>query len=297
MSTRFDAINLGTVPPPDVVEALDFETILAGMKADLAGRWPEWQADLESEPAVKILEVAAYRELMLRQRVNDAGRAVMLPTATKTDLDNIAAGFHVARQVIDPGDADAIPPRPPVLEDDARLRERIADAFEALSTAGPVGAYKWQARAAHPLVADVSVLSPVPGDVLVTILSAAGDGVPSADVLAAVEARLNAEDVRPLNDTVIVQAGARVDYAVTATLDVYGGPDGAVVLAASRASVQAFVLGQRRLGESVTIDGVHKALRVEGVRKVTLATPAADIEPDDTGFPYCTAVTVGLGGA
>lgn len=294
--SRFDAISLDRLPSPDVVEALDFEIILAAMKADLQARWPEWTADLESEPVMKVLEVAAYRELGLRQRVNDASRAVLLATATGADLDHLAALYHVARQVVEPAAPDAIPPRPAVMESDTRLRERVALAFEGLSTAGPIGAYVFQARSAHPLVSDVAVSSPVPGDVLVTVLSSAGDGVPAADVLAAVAAQLNAEEVRPLNDLVTVQAGVRIDYEIAAALDLYGGPDAEVVLAASRDSVQAFAVAQRRLGEPVTIDGLHKALRVEGVRKVMLSAPAGDIEPAATAYPYCTGITVTPGG-
>ncbi|PJN94872.1 baseplate assembly protein, partial [Amaricoccus sp. HAR-UPW-R2A-40] len=100
----FGAIDLSRLPPPDVVERLDFETILGAMKADLIARAPDLAPALalESEPAVKILEVAAYRELLLRARINDAARAVMIATATGADLDHLAALFGVARFVLDP---------------------------------------------------------------------------------------------------------------------------------------------------------------------------------------------------
>ena len=44
---------------------------------------------VESDPAWTILEVAAYRELLLRQRINDASRAVMLAFATGADLEHL----------------------------------------------------------------------------------------------------------------------------------------------------------------------------------------------------------------
>ena len=44
----------------------------------------------------------AYRELLIRQRVNDAARGVMLATASGTDLDNLAANFNVERLLITP---------------------------------------------------------------------------------------------------------------------------------------------------------------------------------------------------
>lgn len=300
--SRYDAIDLSQLPCPDVVEALDFETILAGRKArmrellDAAGLLPDWNPDLESDPIVAMLEENAYRELLLRQRVNDGARAVMLATASGADLDQLAALFHVARQQVDAGNPDALPPVPPTYESDTRLRARVLLALEGLSTAGPAGAYVFHALSADPRVADVAVASPAPGEVVVTVLSAEGDGVAAADLLAAVAGALTDEDVRPLTDQVTVQPGARIDYQVTAALDLYTGPDAEVVRAASEASLSAFLGAQRRLGEPVTIDGLHKALRVDGVRKVTLTAPAADIEPAADGFGYCTALAVSIGG-
>ena len=72
-------IDLSQLPAPDVVETLDFETILAERKATLVSLYPEEQQEavartlaLESEPLVKYLEENAYREVIWRQRVNDA---------------------------------------------------------------------------------------------------------------------------------------------------------------------------------------------------------------------------------
>ena len=106
----FSAIDLSSLPAPDVVEALDYETILDAMKQDLVARDPSFSALLESDPAMKVLEVAAYRELNLRQHINDSARAVMLAHATSADLDNLAANLNVQRLAVDPGDPDASPP-------------------------------------------------------------------------------------------------------------------------------------------------------------------------------------------
>lgn len=294
--SRYDAIDLSRLPPPAVVEALDAEAILVELKATLSAAWPTWSADLESDPVNKLLEILAYREVLLRQRVNDASRAVLLATATGTDLDHLAALFHVARQVVTPGDPEAIPPVPPVYETDDRLRARVRLAMEGLSVAGPEGAYVFHALSADARVSDVAVTSPSPGEVVVTVLSAEGDGVPAADLLAAVETALTDEDVRPLTDAVTIQAGTKIEYQVSAVLDLYQGPDAAVVRQVAEDSLAAFVVGQRRLGEPVTIDGLHKALRVDGVRKVTLTAPTAAIEPAADHYAHCTAITVSIGG-
>ena len=42
------AIDLSRLPAPTVVEAINYETVLAALKADLVARWPDFSADLES---------------------------------------------------------------------------------------------------------------------------------------------------------------------------------------------------------------------------------------------------------
>jgi len=78
-------VDLSQLPVPDVVEVLDYETILAERKATLISLYPEDQQEaitrtlaLESEPIVKLLQENAYREVIWRQRVNEAALAVTL---------------------------------------------------------------------------------------------------------------------------------------------------------------------------------------------------------------------------
>ncbi|SLU87569.1 Baseplate assembly protein J [Klebsiella variicola] len=84
-------IDLSQLPAPDVVEKLDFETILAERKATLISLYPEDEQEavtrtltLESEPLVKYLEENTYREVILRQRIPAAfeGMSVAGPTGT-----------------------------------------------------------------------------------------------------------------------------------------------------------------------------------------------------------------------
>lgn len=157
-------IDLNQLPAPDVVEELDFETILAERKATLISLYPEDQQEavartltLESEPLVKLLEENAYRELIWRQRVNEAARAVMLACAAGNDLDVIGANYNTTRLIITPADDSTIPPTPAVMESDTDYRLRIQQAFEGLSVAGSVGAYQYHGRSADGRVADISV--------------------------------------------------------------------------------------------------------------------------------------------
>lgn len=291
----YDAVNLSQLAPPDVIEELDFEAVLAEMKAELVRLMPEIAEvlALESEPVVKILEVCAYRDLLIRGRINDAARAVLLATATGADLEHLGALYGVQRLLIDDGDASTVPPIPHTYEDDDSLRLRIQLAPEAFSVAGPSGAYEFHARGASALVADVAISSPVPGQVLVTVLSREGDGTAGQPLLDQVAEALSDErGVRPLNDNVIVQSASLTDYVIDAELTVAPGPDSEVVRSRSATSVANHIANLRRIGQPVTLSGVYAALHVTGVIRVNLAEPASEVDPGATGVANCTAITV-----
>lgn len=289
-----ELIDLSQVDAPDVVEELDFEAIRQAMLDDLVARDPDYSALAESDPAVKLLEVAAYREMLLRQRVNDAARAVLLPTAAGADLDNIAARYDVFRTTVDPGDPDAIPPIAPTYESDESLRARTVLAMEALTVAGTEGAYEFHARSADSRVSDVAITSPSAGQVLVTVLSKEGDGVPSQDLMDAVDAVVQDESVRPLCDSVEVAAAELVTYQVAATLHVQAGPDAEAVRQSALAVAQAYIADAHQLGAWVTLSGLFAALHQSGVTRVELDAPTSDIEASAGQAPYCTDLTVSL---
>lgn len=296
MSSTFTAVALSRLPAPSVVEALDFETIFSAMREDLIARDPSLAPALalESEPLVKLLQVCAYRELLLRQRVNDAARAVMLAYAGGSDLDQLGALFGVTRQVLDPGDpARSIPP---TLESDTDFRRRIQLAPEGFSVAGPEGAYIYHALSADPAVLDASATSPAPGEVVVSILARAGDGTPDAALLDRVAAVLSADHVRPMTDHVTVQPAEILPYTVEATLYTYAGPDYTVVLAEAEARLQRYITESHHLGRDVTRSGLFAALHAEGVQRVELSAPAADIVAGRAQATWCTGVSISYGG-
>lgn len=290
------AIDLSLLPSPAVIEPLSFETILAEMVTDMQARQPTWDATVESDPVMKQLEVAAYRELLVRQRINDAARAVLLASATGADLDHLAALQNVQRLLLDPGDPAAIPPVPPTYEDDDRLRRRVQMAPEGQSAAGPEGAYVFHALSAAAAVLDVSVQRPVAGEVLVTVLSVEGDGTAPPELLEVVELALSAAEVRPLNDTVTVAGAAILPYSIAATLYLYDGPDAALVLASAEAAGQAYAAASHRLGRDITLSGLYAALHRPGVQRVELTSPAASIAVNKGQAAWCTGIALVNGG-
>ena len=288
MSTATPAIDLSKLPAPDVIENLDYETLLAAAIARLG---PDYVVS-EADPAYKVLESAAYRELLLRQRVNDGTQAVMLATAKGRDLDNLAALLGVERQIVTPADPDAIPPVEAVYETDERLRQRTQLAPSAVSTAGPVSSYRFHALSASADVLDVAVASPAPGSVTVTVLAREGNGLADADLIAKVTAALNSESVRPLGDVLAVQSAAIVDYQVTAELTIGTGPDSATVLAAATKAVTDFAAAARKIGRAIPRSAIFAALHVAGVEAVALTAPVADVAITNVQAAHATQIQV-----
>ncbi|MGO1068403.1 baseplate assembly protein [Lysobacter sp. CA199] len=293
MST-FTAVDLSRLPPPAVVEPLDYETILARRIAKFRSLYPAHDTLADSDPTIIHLQENAYQELIWRQRVNDAAKARMLAYATGSDLDHIAARDNLLRYVLDPGD----PPRgiPPTYESDADFRRRVQLVPEGFSVAGPEGAYIFHALSADPNVLDASATSPAPGEVLVTVLAREGDGTASQALVSAVERVLTDDRIRPLTDYVKVQSAHIVPFEVRATVYTFAGPDASLVIEESIKRLHRYVEESHRLGRDVPKSGLYSVLHSEGVQRVELHSPAADIVIDRTQASHCTVVDVRVGG-
>lgn len=297
-------IDLSQLPEPSVIEVVSFELILAERKERFISLNPVEKQDairatleLESEPITKLLQENAYREMLLRQRVNESALAVMLAFAVDGDLDQIAANFNLERLVLDKGDPLAVPPIPPTMESHDDLRARCQMAFEGLSVAGPRGAYIYHALSADGRVSDVSAESPAPCEVLVSVLSREGKGIASPELLAKVTAALSDDDIRPLGDRLTVQSVQVVEYAVEAVLYYYPGPESEPIREAAEKSLQKYISNQRRIGRDIRRSALYAALHVEGVQRVELLHPAMDIVLNKQQAGYCTGYELSLGGS
>ncbi|WP_412022679.1 baseplate J/gp47 family protein [Burkholderia cepacia] len=296
---RTTPIDLSQLPAPDIVDELDYETILAEKKARLVSLYPKEQQaeiaealELESEPMVKLLQEAAYEKMLLLALMNEKARGILLAYAKRTTLEHIGALFDVDRLLISPGDPDK--GIDPVYEDDDSLRERIQLAPRGFSVAGPTDAYVFHTRAADGRVKAATAYSPSPCVMIVTVLSREGDGTASPELIAIVEKAL--EKKRPQADEVIVQSAKIVRYAIRATLRFFDGPDRAVALAEAQKKTQQFAESMHRPGSEITKDGLYASMRVAGVQKVLLDTPAEGVPIAIDQAPYCTGIELKDGG-
>jgi phage-related baseplate assembly protein len=258
------ALDLSVLPTPEIIETVDYEVIVTAMRNDLVARFPAIAGviDLESEPARKLIEVFAYREMLLRARANDAARANLLAYATGADLDHLAAWYDVTRLAN---------------EADAPLRTRIILAIRGRSTGGTEPRYRSVALSASIRVADAVVwrdgLTPV---VRCAIYATDNNGVPDAGLLVAVTEHLTAPDVRMVNDTIVVSAAVQKVQNITAQLTLLPTTSESI-LADIEAALRADWLAERRLGFDMTLSWINSRLMRAGIYKAAITVPAADV--------------------
>ncbi len=262
-------IDLSLLPAPDVISPLDFDSILNAMQADFLLRWPDYSGE-EHDPITKVLQVAALRELLVRQNHNEKASQIMLAYAKGANLDGLGAlpWLQLIRLVIEPADNSTVPPAPALLESDEAFRKRMLLAYNQLATAGSAGSYEFHALTADGAVKDVGVTSPLPGVVQVAVMSHSGSGVADAGLLATVLTALNAQTVRPISDTVVVQSVAVVNYVISAVLDIYPGTSPQLLLDDVLVAVNQFINVQHQIGYDINVSAVDAALHVPGVQNV-----------------------------
>ncbi len=258
-------IDLQTLPAPSVVETLSYEVILAAAKADFAERMrPHLPAideilSLESDPVVKLIESHAYRELLIRARINDAARAHLLAFAAGSDLDQLAALFGVARMPA---------------ETDDRLRARLQLKIAALGAQGTGQHYEFHAMTASPQVRTAKASQPTPGTVLVMLWVA--DQAQAAAVRATVEAALNADKARMLGVRLLVQVAVPKPIHITARITRTSSAP-ANLLQQLQTRLAAAFAGINAMTASVARSYITTLLHVDGVHAVDY--PQADTPP------------------
>lgn len=274
-----NAPDLTQLPPPEVVETLDFETILQVHRADLLARYPEAAAviDLESEPLNKLLQAHAYRELLYRQRVNEAARAHLLAFATGADLDHKAAFYGLTRLAG---------------ESDERLRARVQLRIKSLAGNGTREAYELTAMTASQNVRDARATQPFPGRV--HLLLWCHDAAQAEATLDTVLAAINADDGRPLGVPVTVALARARAINITAAIEREAGApaDLAQRLVVMLADALA---GYARLGRDVPRSWITARLHTAQVAAVRFPDPAAPAEStplDDDEYPTLGVVHI-----
>jgi len=182
-------------------------------------------------------------------------------------------------------------------EDDERLRQRIREAPERFSSAGPKGAYRWYAMTAHQDIIDVAVISPEPG--VVNVYPLMKEGNPSQEILTLVANVLNDEKIRPLTDMVQVFAPTKIDFEIQANITLYNFADSGTVQKILEKNILQYINKMKsKLGQDIVRNQIIAILNsVYGVYKCDLIKPETDIELSCNEWANCTNYEINIVGS
>lgn len=323
-TSRFAAPELLQLGRPPALAAEAYSVLLERTLAKAAEEFEaaglNWDVrNLAANPGAILSRVAVYRDELRRQAMDDAVAGTYLGSAEGEYLDHRAADYGVLRRVIQ--FANPVLGLPEILEDDASLRLRARLAWEALSVAGPAGAYVYHALDAHPNVFDALPIGPEtgivsPGEVMVVVQSRDNNGIPSAEMLDVIGNRLDAQQVvypdgtstlrpvrdlqsvRPLGARVIVIGARPLTYTTTATLYVGAYADAEALRVRALAQLQAYQERLRRIGQRVSREGRQAALSLVGEDGLPVLDEVElvedDVIPSHLEIPVPGAITLNM---
>ncbi len=181
------------------------------------------------------------------------------------------------------------------VETDDHFRERIKLAPSQYSSAGARSSYEFYAKSASALITDVSVTSPIPGTVSIVVLTNSEET--SQAVINQVYAVCNAENVRPLTDTVLVAAPTRVDYKIEVDIVLYEGANAATLKAQILADLKTYATEKSKaLGQDIICSHIAQICRKVEVYDVSVKLPVANIEVAEDEFAECGDIIVNITG-
>lgn len=265
--SEFSLADLAALPTPEIIETIDFEAILALRKQDLVDRAGAFgfnydTVGLETEPGLILLQEASYKEVWLRARGNDIARAHYLYYARGAEVDHLGAFYDTTRL---PG------------ESDDRYKARIILGVQGRSTGGTGPRYRYVAMSASLRVLDAVVYTEgISPQVNIAIFATDNNGVADSTLLALVNAAVQAENVRMVNDRIVVRSAVVNVVAVTADIWLLPNAD-VTILTELQNTIPAAWAAEAGLGRDLTVSWLNSRLMVSGVQRVVLTSPTADV--------------------
>jgi phage-related baseplate assembly protein len=330
--SRFSVIRPELLPTMAVLENISAEDILSRRMQQLLIIWNKYDppnaaqydvGGLEFDPIKITEELETYFEVMVRNRVNQACRAITLAFSVGSDLDAIASRYPygVPRIQYDANGQPLTPDQvaagavPVIAETDPVYKERVWLSPNIFSLSGPgqgtYESYKFWALSApmppgQPLLRDascftkpgtgnvyiaimpdvlqpLSTLDPVTQNTYTTVFN--GNPNPSKQQISAVYQYITAPNVarKGLTDVVSVITPKVINTTIAAKVWLFPGVDKASTMLTVMQAVNQLVDAIRWLGADLTMMSLEAALAQSGVYNVAITSPTADILVDTSG--------------
>jgi phage-related baseplate assembly protein len=325
--SRFPKIRPELLPPMAVLESIDTEKIIKDRMQQLMIYWQQNDppnaaqydvAGLEFDPIRINQELNAYFELMLRDRVNQACRAVTLAFATGSNLDAIGSRYPygVSRKTIASGSTYD------ETDDDYRTRLWLSPSIFSLNGPGqgtfesyvfwalsaPMFPGEWNIKHAAALtkpgtgyvyipiisaqIGNPGMVWNVSPDGNVWTLTPAAQPMPTNNQIKAVYEYITQPGTarKGLTDVVAVQAPTPVFTTINIDIWLFPGVDKATLMQDAASAMGDLVTAMRWLGADLTLLSIDGALTQAGIYNRTIISPKSDLNVDQTGIIVISSV-------
>lgn len=182
-------------------------------------------------------------------------------------------------------------------ETDDDLKERIYEAPNGYSTAGPSGAYEYHTKNVSQDIGDVVVRSEEPGEVDIYFIMDDGS-IPDQIMIDTVYDYLNDSKIRPLTDKVVVQAPDTVTYNIELTYYISDSKKSAVttIQADVEAAVNAYNYWQTaKISRDINPSYLIQKIMEAGAKRVEVTSPVFTVM-GESAVAQCGTVAVNYGG-
>ena len=314
-SSRFNVIDINQLGRMLVLEDLDKELEIALAMLRFKQIWAEKDPpnaaqydveNLEFDPIRILQETNVDLRIKLRDRVNQAARAVTLAFAIGTDLDGIASRYPVGPRLPVVENPRPYESNPEDYESDFSYRRRTQLSLNATSPHGPSGAYMFFALTADPALRDASEMAiEGEGEVILTVMADSPpvrfevepfnwnyftDPTPDQDRVLAIRAYVLDAYRKAATDVLTVSTPNIVDTKYRIKVWFYPPPDKNTMMLKLRDKLEALVEDQRWLGHDHTRMAIDAALFQEGVHRTVIEEPAEDIFVNPRGVVRVTDI-------
>jgi phage-related baseplate assembly protein len=297
LTERISIVLPANLAPMQILEELKSEQILTDRMTRLKVLWSSYdppsaaQYDVETlefDPIKINQEACTYFELLLRDRVNQAARAVTLAYAIGTDLDAIASRY--------PGGVPRLPN-----ESDDRYRRRIWLSPNTLSPHGTAEAYEFWALTALPALRDVTAIRSVQHDFYPTILITClmdpeFPPSPTQEQLVFIRSYIQSLSRMGLTDVVSVNPPKIKNIEYNVNVFLYPGPAPDQIITKIISNLQKLAADQYWLGHDHSHTAIHAACMMSGVHHVEIVEPAEDAHVPLDWVINVTNITVTMAG-
>lgn len=272
----------------DLTSTFDFESILHDLKTDILTAWNQrgWNIKglSESDPAMRLLQIAAYRELYLRQEIQESINNCHLKNACGVYLDRLAALLDERR----------LPQ-----ESDNSFRERISMIWENAKPIGTHRAYE-EKILSHSAVKDVRLfVEEIPDfdhgqalDFYILLVPELAEDPNYNREKFLTEIRSLVENVRLVTDYTRFYLAEIKPYTIDATLKKdHRGPGRKEILLQAKKDLEAYVIEMYRLGRTVNMAAVQQILRQSGAQAINLSINE-NVETSGKEAPLCRNISI-----